>query len=319
MESIVTTLDLSQMPILPEDIHCLIEFINKLYKMKNQWVRRFIVVECARLNLMIGHVQTTQRNEAINRVIAEDTSPSSRLVDAYHGIYSRQQLRHAEMKSKLVTEFKSVLLLPQNMDHLFLDILKSATGYVALKILNEIKMINELGYCYEPVLEGTSTDLHIPRSVVPAFTVFSSNQCVTSANTSQAPNLEYSSRYIRDHIRKKYRQISSYDDEHGYLSLHCSCMNITTRGYPCRHILLIYSLESRCRSKAQRYAPLISYLNPYWKRDNLLGSYDITSAIVPVNVYVNRRPEQETFEGVHPVDLIEATHEHQQKVHELKV
>jgi hypothetical protein len=251
------------------ELHCSVKFINSLYEKKSQWIRRFIVVESASRTLLLGNVRTTQRNEAINRVVAEDTSPSNRLVDAFRGIYSRQKLRHVEIQAKLVTEVKTTLQIPYNLDVIFHDLLKFTTKYIATKILEELKRLNE--YCYE-ILENKS-NVNGQDVLETKFNVFVDNKEGMDSKTSEEGSRQ--SKLIKTHFRNTGRLITIVNRDNGLKYLDCSCMNVSTRGYPCRHILLIYSVECKCRNKQLVYAPLHSYVNSYWSLSNVLYNFGV--------------------------------------------
>lgn len=285
--------------ILPKTLSCEVEFINSLYTKRNHWVRRFIVEACASRGFILGHVKSTQRDESLNRVVAEDTSPSSTLIDTFEGLYRRQKLRFHDLRAHLISEVKSSIQIPSNMNPYFQELLRLPSRHIAGMLMTEISKVN----LYSLKRAENTVDFIVTAQPRPD----SSTDAINSAKVDvvKAFNFEY---------RNSRRFVESLRNSNGLIYLKCSCMKVTTAGYPCRHILFIYQLECCFQHNAAMYVPLSAYLDSYWTLGNLLPRFNIQSGDGIVNSVV-----ESVFTGHNVISTIDLLSQHEGKMDEFKV
>ena len=290
---------------IPADLNCCISFINKLYAKKYQWVRRFIVEKCLTLNLMLGHVKTTQRNESLNRVIAEDTSPSNGLVETFESLYERQKLRFIDLRANLISEVSTSI--PTGIVHpLFQELLLNSTKFISKKIRDEISQVNEY------VIEIR------PPSVSEGLFVIKRNHRVPNlSNQEESSNMDA---IFRNMFKLGSRNVTSKFGTNGRLYYECTCMLAPIRGYPCRHILFIYATECTLVTAQEKLAPIMSYLHSNWLMSSVLTNFQITLKL-PENYSITSSQSQ-VITKILSADKSAAElllKEHEIKINEVKV
>ena len=222
------------------------------------WVRRFIVEHCRSKGLILRHVKSTQRDESLNRVIAEDTSPSSRLIDTFESLYERQRLRFFDLRSKLIREVKTAIVVPLDVHQDFQNALQLPTKYVAAKLLDEIRQVNSY-VTSGPISKENSIVFQVSRQLMePKFHTQQEDGGIV-ANFKRT-------------FRKGERLVHAHADEENLLVLQCSCLLTTTAGYPCRHILFIYQQQLGLGNKGV-YKHISHYIDSYWNKRTLLKRY----------------------------------------------
>ena len=285
--------------ILPERLTCKVEFINNLYAKRKHWVRRFIVEVCASKGFILGHVKSTQRDESLNRVVAEDTSPSSTLIDTFEGLYKRQKLRFLDLRAHLISEVKSVIQIPSNINPYFQELLRLPSRHIAGMLMTEISKVN----LYSLKRAENAIDFIVTAQPRPDSSIDATLS--DTIDVVKAFNFEY---------RNLRRLVESFRNSNGLIYLKCSCMKVTTAGYPCRHILFIYQLECCFQHNAAMYVPLSAYLNSYWTLGNLLPRFNIQSGEGIVNTVV-----ESLFTGQNINSNIDLLSQHEDKMDEFKV
>ena len=292
------------LPNKDSNMNCNINFINNLYSRKKQWVRRFIVEECLKLKLMLGHVKTTQRIESLNRVIAEDTSPSNSLVATFESLHKRQKLRFLEQRASLISE---VTTIPSAICHpIFEDLVLKSTRFISKKIRAEISQINNYFIESRPM---TSTEgvFVVSRNF--------DNQVNHTQNNEKVRNVTEIQFWNK--FKLGNRNVTSKLGDNGLLYLECTCPMTRIQGYPCRHVLFIYSVECTFLAAKEKFAPIMTYLNPYWLLHYCLANFQITPKVSVASASNSLKIDQRlSTDESENVKLLEA---HETKIHELKV
>ena len=109
------------------EVNCCSIFLDSLYNKKHQWIRRFIVES----RHFIGHVKTTQRVESLNRIIAEDTSPSNGLVQTFDCMHEREKLRFLETRATLISAVMSTSSISTAIVHpLFQELIAKTSNFI---------------------------------------------------------------------------------------------------------------------------------------------------------------------------------------------
>ena len=250
---------------IQEHLKCSIDWINTLYNQKRQWVRRFIVADAETRGLLLGHVRTTQRDEALNRVIAEDTSPSSLLTDAFKEIGERQKLRHLALHGKLAAEFKNQLSIESSIHPVYREILNHAVHHIAKKLITEISLSNN--YVCKDIINDECQQFQV------------THRDTVSDDVTGSP--------FERTFKLRDRVVRSITLESTRMKvLKCSCLMNATKGYPCRLLFFVYRRlnEDDAQSRHPTFDSLLSYLHPFWRKSSLLPEFGISSPIYSANI-----------------------------------
>jgi len=290
------------------EINCCMTFLNSLYDKRKQWIRRFIIEESSILKRFIGHVKTTQRVESLNRVIAEDTSPSNGLVKTFECTHERQKLRFLETRATLISEVMSTSSISASVVHpLFQDLISKTSKFITKKVMDEIAKsslyVIETRPSYKCV--GIFVVKHRERQE-PSDIQKDTDDGIT----------EY-----RRKFRYDCRHVSSKIEDSGLVSLACTCMLFATRGYPCRHMLFVYATECAISTIKDIYLPINSYLNSYWQISTVLSNFDIQLE-VPLSDNTQRQAVNTmSIPGLanNIADNVKCLEYQELKVHEFKV
>ena len=286
------------------EVNCCSVFLDSLYNKKHQWVRRFIV----ELKRFIGHVKTTQRVESLNRIIAEDTSPSNGLVKTFDCMYEREKLRFLEARATLISAVMSTSSISTAIVHpLFQELIANTSKFILKKLIDEISKSNLYVIEARPLLNCAGI------FVIKRYQWQEQSDCQLDINAGVN---EY-----RRQFSFECRQVISKIDEIGLVSLTCTCMLLETRGYPCRHVLFVYATECATLATKETYIPIASYLHAYWQIANVLSNFEIN---LEVSMSAQQQPPPLTQVSIlgltnNVADNMKRLEAHELKVHEFKV